>query len=246
LLDAVSGGRFDLGVARGGPWIDLEVFGTGLARYTDGFAESLDLLLAALDGRPAVKADGEHFRFPEVAMVPRPDRPVPVWVAATSSSTVDLAARRRLPLLLGMHDGDRAKAAMLGRYTGPAGLPHASAHLAFVADTTEQAEKALRATMPGWLARTGEYRRVDDNPPRRRDLAAYLDHLLSIHPVGPPARCVDRLTATLDTTGVRRLLLMVEGGGDPDVTAGNIHRIGTEVVPALREHSDRLRMRTCA
>jgi alkanesulfonate monooxygenase SsuD/methylene tetrahydromethanopterin reductase-like flavin-dependent oxidoreductase (luciferase family) len=45
LLDELSGGRLDLGVARGGPWIDLDVFGTGLRRYADGFAESLDLLL---------------------------------------------------------------------------------------------------------------------------------------------------------------------------------------------------------
>jgi alkanesulfonate monooxygenase SsuD/methylene tetrahydromethanopterin reductase-like flavin-dependent oxidoreductase (luciferase family) len=160
LLDAVSAGRFDLGVARGGPWIDLEVFGTGLARYADGFAESLDLLLAALDGRHAVKADGKHFRFPEVAMVPRPAGRVPVWVAATSSSTVDIAARRGLPLLMGMHDDDDAKAAMLDGYAGPSDVPHASAHLALVTDTTEQAEKALRAAMPGWLARTGEYRRI--------------------------------------------------------------------------------------
>jgi alkanesulfonate monooxygenase SsuD/methylene tetrahydromethanopterin reductase-like flavin-dependent oxidoreductase (luciferase family) len=119
LLDAVSGGRFDLGVARGEPWIDLDVFGTGLSRYADGLAESLDLLLAALDGRAAVKADGEHFRFPDVAMVPCPTRPVPTWVAATTPSTMDIAAQRGLPLLLGMYDDDdAAKAAMLGHYTG--------------------------------------------------------------------------------------------------------------------------------
>src|SRR5207237_1239587 len=48
LLDHLSGGRFALGVGRGGPWVDLEVFGTGLARFEDGFPDSLDLLLAGL------------------------------------------------------------------------------------------------------------------------------------------------------------------------------------------------------
>jgi alkanesulfonate monooxygenase SsuD/methylene tetrahydromethanopterin reductase-like flavin-dependent oxidoreductase (luciferase family) len=37
LLDQVSAGRFRLGVGRGGPWLELEVFGTGLDRYERGF-----------------------------------------------------------------------------------------------------------------------------------------------------------------------------------------------------------------
>ena len=92
LLDHVSGGRFELGVGRGGPWVDLEVFGTGLGRYEQGFGESLDLLLASLE-RGSVAADGERgcfFRFREIAVVPRPAtraRP-PVAVAATSTGTL--------------------------------------------------------------------------------------------------------------------------------------------------------------
>lgn len=37
LLHLTSGGRFTLGVGRGGPWVDLEVFGAGLAAYEGGF-----------------------------------------------------------------------------------------------------------------------------------------------------------------------------------------------------------------
>jgi len=242
LLDAVSGGRFDLGVARGGPWVDLEVFGTGLHRFTHGFAESLDLLIAARSGKPTVRADGEHFRFRDVTVVPRPPRQRPVWVAATSSSTVDIAAQRGQPLLLGMHDNDTAKAAMLNRYAttadqaghDPDAIDHASAHLAFVADTVGQAETALRAALPGWLARTREYTRIDGAPATRRDLDAYVEHLLAVHPVGPPQRCIERLHASCAATGARHLLLMVEGGGHPDLTLETINRLGAEVLPALR------------
>ena len=89
LLDQVSGVRFRLGIGRGGPWLQLEVFGTGLARYEGGFAEGLDLLLAPLPlGR--VSADGEHFRFREVTMVPRPrtlPRP-PVVVAGQRAEII--------------------------------------------------------------------------------------------------------------------------------------------------------------
>lgn len=118
LLDQVSGGRFHLGVGRGGPWVDLEVFGTGLERHTySGFAESLDLLLDWLRG-DRVAARGRHFTFREVPVVPRPrTRPhPPVVVACTSPETERLAAERGLPMLLGMHVGDAEKAAAVARY----------------------------------------------------------------------------------------------------------------------------------
>ncbi|WP_422771437.1 LLM class flavin-dependent oxidoreductase [Plantactinospora sp. WMMC1484] len=250
LLDAVSGGRFDLGVARGGPWVDLEVFGTGLDRHTTGFPESLDLLLDALSGRPTVAGNGPVHRFRPVAVVPRPARPLPVWLAATSAPTVELAASRGLPLLLGMHVDDDAKAATLDRYArtataagtrreapgaGPdtTAAEHVSAHLAYVADTVAEAEKEVRDTLPGWLARTREYVRIDGSPPAHRDLDAYLEHLLAIHPVGPPDRCVSRLTGTLAVTGARRLMLAVEAAGHPDRTLETIRRLGTEVLPHL-------------
>ena len=71
LLHIASGGRFSLGVGRGGPWVDLEVFGQGLKAYEEGFPESLDLLLRWLR-EPSVAAAGERFGFREVPVVPRP------------------------------------------------------------------------------------------------------------------------------------------------------------------------------
>jgi alkanesulfonate monooxygenase SsuD/methylene tetrahydromethanopterin reductase-like flavin-dependent oxidoreductase (luciferase family) len=236
LLQELSGGRLDLGVARGGPWIDLDVFGTGLKRYDNGFAESLDLLLAWLSGTGKVGADGPHFRFPPVAVVPAGSRPVPVWVAATSAPTAALAAARGLPLLLGMHATAQDKRRLLDHYEdhGTPGLAHASAHLAYVADTHTQAQDALRGAMPGWLLATGQYVRIDGRTGPARDSHAYLRHLLDIHPVGPPELCVRRLTDAVATTGARRLLLMVEGAGDPARTLANIARLGADVLPPLR------------
>src|SRR5690606_17938567 len=120
LLHLLSGGRFSLGVGRGGPWVDLEVFGGGLSAFERGFPESLDLLLRWLR-EPRVGADGERYRFREVPVVPRPvgsadagtDAGPEVVVACTSPGTVRLAARRGLPMLLGMHIGDEDKTAMV-------------------------------------------------------------------------------------------------------------------------------------
>ncbi|MGW3072665.1 MULTISPECIES: LLM class flavin-dependent oxidoreductase [unclassified Kitasatospora] len=75
LLHLTSGGRFTLGVGRGGPWIDLDVFGGGVDAFETGFPERLDLLLRWL--RCArVGADGPQFAFPEVAVVPRATEPL--------------------------------------------------------------------------------------------------------------------------------------------------------------------------
>ncbi|WP_030079289.1 MULTISPECIES: LLM class flavin-dependent oxidoreductase [Streptomyces] len=140
LLHLTSGGRFSLGVGRGGPWVDLEVFGGGLDAYENGFPEALGLVLAWLR-EARVAGRGERFGFREVAVVPRADEllegpadavpgasgpgasgpgaSVPgasgpeVVVACTSPKSVRLAARQALPMLLGMHCGDEEKAEMV-------------------------------------------------------------------------------------------------------------------------------------
>ena len=147
LLHLTSGGRFTLGVGRGGPWVDLDVFGTGLGAYESGFTESLELLLRWLRSS-RVSADGPRYRFPEVAVVPRAsEQPLPfpapggfrgpeyagahtpagrradgppVMVACTSLATVRLAAQQGVPMLLGMHSGDEDKAAMVAAYRAAA------------------------------------------------------------------------------------------------------------------------------
>lgn len=245
LLDQLSEGRLWLGVGRGGPWVDLDVFDTGLDRYEHGFAESLDLVLNCFTRSP-VAAAGGHFTFPEVTVVPRPHtRPhPPVIVACTSPATVELAAVRGLPLLLGMHAGADEKAGMLAHYAAtaraagrdPAGAGHISTVLAHVADTRQEALAELRSTMPGWLAEgLAGYRPVDGRPRPRRDPHAYTDQLCALHPVGSPDDCVERIRADAERTGVRHVILMVEGSGDQERTLTTISRLGTEVLPRLRD-----------
>jgi alkanesulfonate monooxygenase SsuD/methylene tetrahydromethanopterin reductase-like flavin-dependent oxidoreductase (luciferase family) len=243
LLDHLGDGRFHLGVGRGGPWVDLEVFATGLDRYQHGLAESLDLLLAWLE-RDRVGTHGPRFRFREVAVVPRPatrPRP-PVVVAATSPATVEVAAARGLPLLLGLHSGDDDKVAFLHRWRqtaerhghDPDTARHLTAAVAQVADTTADAQASLRAAMPPWLERgIGDYVSIAQGTRPRHDPRAYVEYLLQIHPVGTPERCAERLATSAERTGIRRFLLMVEGSGDHGRTLDNIARLGTEVAPRL-------------
>ena len=79
----------------------------------------------------------------------------------------------------------------------------------------------------------GQYVTLRPSPQPRRDAGVYVEHLLAIHPVGTPEYCAERLTATIDRTGIRHILLMVEGTGNPRRTVETIERIGSEVVPKL-------------
>ncbi|MEE1757156.1 LLM class flavin-dependent oxidoreductase [Streptomyces sp. SP18CS02] len=252
LLHLTSGGRFTLGVGRGGPWVDLEVFGTGLEAYEEGFPESLDLLLRWLR-EPRVAAGGGRHRFREVAVVPRPDElidgdPVPETIlACTSPRSVKLAARRGLPMLLGMHCGDEEKAAMVGLWRTEAlaaghppdlvartGADHVSAGVAQIADHGADARETLIKAMPGWLARGLEaHVTVDGRRRTMRDPLAYTELLCGLHPVGTARRAADRLASTAERTGITRFALLVEGSGDLAATEENVRRLGAEVLPLL-------------
>lgn len=252
LLHLTSGGRFSLGVGRGGPWVDLEVFGSGLAAYEEGFPESLDLLLRWLGSAGSVSAAGERYRFREVAVVPRPAESIgdaegpEVVVACTSPGSVRLAAERGLPMLLGMHIGDEDKAEMVAlwrRHARACGRPreeialadHVSAGVCQIADRRTDAVETLVKAMPGWLKQGLEaHVTVDGRERKMRDPVAYTELLCGLHPVGTPRLCADRLAATSERTGITRFALLVEGSGDLAATEENVRRIGAEVLANLR------------
>jgi len=253
LLQLTSGGRFTLGVGRGGPWVDLEVFGGGLRAYEHGFPEALDLVLRWLR-EPRVGTDGERYQFREVDVVPHSGVPQssrpPVVVACTSPRTVRLAARRALPLLLGMHSDDEEKAetvAMWRREARAAGHDgdvieeaaslHVSVGVAQVADRTEEAVGALTRAMPAWLGEgLAAHRTVDGRQRSMRDPLGYTQLLCGLHPVGTPRLCADRLAATAERTGISRFALLVEGTGELAATERNVRRLGEEVLPQLPMH----------
>ncbi|MGW0084398.1 LLM class flavin-dependent oxidoreductase [Streptomyces sp. NPDC003393] len=250
LLHVTSGGRFSLGVGRGGPWVDLEVFGAGLEAYEKGFPESLDLLVRWLRDA-SVSASGERFSFREVPVVPRPSEALheasgpEVVVACTSPTSVRLAAERGLPMLLGMHVGDEEKAEMVAlwqrcaRAAGRSGeeiqaAAHVSAGVCQIADRRTDAAETLLKAMPGWLKQgLDAHVTVDGRNRRMRDPLAYTELLCGLHPVGTPRLCADRLAATAERTGISRFALLVEGSGDLAATEENVRRLGAEVLPHL-------------
>ncbi|MEU8772942.1 LLM class flavin-dependent oxidoreductase [Streptomyces sp. NPDC048606] len=251
LLHITSGGRFSLGVGRGGPWVDLEVFGSGVGAYESGFPEDLDLLRRWLT-EPRVDADGQRHSFREVAVVPRPEQALDgdgtgpeVIVACTSPSSVRTAAVRGLPMLLGMHCGDEEKAEQVALWRATAlaaghdpefvrSAGHVSAGVCQLSDRTVDARETLLKAMPGWFRLgLGAHVTVDGRARAMRDPVAYTELLCDLHPVGTPELAAERLAATSERTGITRFALLTEGSGDLAATEENVRRLGSEVLPLL-------------
>lgn len=251
LLHVTSGGRFSLGVGRGGPWVDLEVFGSGIAAYEEGFPESLDLLLRWLR-EPRVEAEGERFGFREVAVVPRPDEALnsptaPRWWSPAPHRRA-CASRRSAAFRCcsACTPGTRRRPRWSpcgARTRGPLGrgpeeihaAPHVSAGVAQIGDRGAQARETLLKAMPGWLKQgLDAHVTVDGRTRSMRDPVAYTELLCGLHPVGTPEQCADRLAATSERTGITRFALLVEGSGDLAATEENVRRLGAEVLPQLR------------
>ena len=160
LLDRLSGGRFVLGVGRGGPWVELDVFGTGLERWERGYPAALDALLAALRSGRVRDPPCTGQLADDLELVPRSRGDLPVITAVTSEDGLRTAADRGLPMLLGMLADDEEKAALIADLLcrlPPVGSPgHCVRTLAATAHRTGVEHLILMVETTGELARTLE------------------------------------------------------------------------------------------
>lgn len=192
VLHALYRERFQLGVARGGPWLENDLLGGGMQRYERDFPGWLDTLVHWLRG------------IGPAPVVPFPGGAVTVRVAATSMATVETAAKRGLPLLLGVDKTPAEVARMISHWHEIADVEqadHARIVLAYPHDSRASAERELRRTLPAWLARRGT-----------RDWTDYVEHLLRISPIGPAEEIIPTLQ------GLPRPLFMVEAAGSIEAT----------------------------
>ena len=100
LLDLYSNGRLEFGIGSGAYQREFDRMHPGLAQ-TEGYKYMTEML-------PAVKAlwagdyahDGEYWSFPTATSVPKPlQAKVPIWVAARSPTSYDLAVKHGCNIL---------------------------------------------------------------------------------------------------------------------------------------------------
>ncbi|WP_115944870.1 LLM class flavin-dependent oxidoreductase [Amycolatopsis thermalba] len=230
LLHHVGDGRFTLGVGRGQPRGDLEVFGDGLAGYRD-ISGRLALLESALRA-------GE---FEEVRLVPDvPERP-PLALSAASVPTARLAGQHGIPLILGpfvsladkraMLDAHAETAAGHGHRIDPA--DHIDSTYFAIADTTDAARELLIDGLRAQLLRGAPgTRSLVEQPELTAEGADAMARKLAANVVaGDPDECARQLREREELLGTGRIILMPEGAGSVEAVLTTVRRAGAEVFP---------------
>jgi alkanesulfonate monooxygenase SsuD/methylene tetrahydromethanopterin reductase-like flavin-dependent oxidoreductase (luciferase family) len=110
MVDLMSDGRLDLGVGRGFQPIEYQGFGVDQTKSHEIFDEALDVIVRAWTEEP-MSYKGGHFDIPEQSVRPKPlQKPhPPIWIAAISDLSFELAGHRGFNLLCSMVYGYKSE-----------------------------------------------------------------------------------------------------------------------------------------
>jgi alkanesulfonate monooxygenase SsuD/methylene tetrahydromethanopterin reductase-like flavin-dependent oxidoreductase (luciferase family) len=99
-IDILSNGRFDFGVAKGGPFpLQNKHFHARQEQTRDMTIEALELINRLLY-EVRVSFRGEHYEVDNVALVPKPlQRRIPTFLATSTSNAIEFAARSNFGLM---------------------------------------------------------------------------------------------------------------------------------------------------
>lgn len=100
MLDQLSGGRLEVGIGRGVQPLEFSRQGRDMALSREMFDESAEMLVR-LWTEAGASAEGEHWRFEDVTLMPPVlQRPTPpLWFAGMSESSVRWAAEHGMPFV---------------------------------------------------------------------------------------------------------------------------------------------------
>ena len=91
-VDLLSGGRLRLGVGVGWNHVEYEALGQDFRTRGARQEEQIELL-RRLFTEPVVDFSGRFDRVDRAALVPKPARPIPIWLGGSSEAAFDRAAR---------------------------------------------------------------------------------------------------------------------------------------------------------
>lgn len=261
-LDILSEGRLEFGFGRGFSPTEYKAFGVGIEHSRSLVEESLKILMLTFATRDPISFQGQHFAFDCIAVRPHivQDPHPPLWMAAVSPESFDLAARLGIGVLAGpfkpwfmiKEDIRRYRAAFTHYHGRQSTLkPRVGMTVGiFCLQDHDQAralarthliwfyQELLRLTTPILTQLQAGYEYYQ----KLGSLRFLLKHTLSL-PIlehlgmaiaGDAAHCRRKL-ATYAESGVDHLLCAVGAGSSPTVlTRASLDILSREVIPAFR------------
>jgi alkanesulfonate monooxygenase SsuD/methylene tetrahydromethanopterin reductase-like flavin-dependent oxidoreductase (luciferase family) len=242
-LDAITRGRFKLGVGLGYRPEEFEVMGVSLRHRPSRFTDAVHILRKLWAGE-TVTSDGPHFRASGVRIGLKPDRQIPIWIAAAAEAPARRAGRigdgilpvgfdeesRLLDIIRWYREG-RAEAGKKGsgevvmsRYvhigaTRSAAMEEARTYLAAFWDNERYHTTGMEANMGGL-----KLHRSWEDVVRERAVVGTVDDV------------IEGLTAFCQRLGITRLFVHFR---DPKWSVAQhveaIRLLGREVIPELKK-----------
>lgn len=243
-IDLISNGRAEIVAGRGSRVGAYSLLGFDVRDYEELFEEKFELLLK-LNNEEKVTWEGQ-FRAPlkNASILPQPKNGyLPIWraVGGPPASAIK-AGYAGVPMMLTTLGGpainfkvsvDAYREAAERNGFDPDALPIATTSLFY---TAENSQDALREYYPhansGMLAlRGGGY-------PKQQFAQStdYRDALM----VGSPQQIIEKMLYQYELYGQQRFMAQIDFGGVPfDKIMKNIELIATEIMPAIKKHTEK-------
>jgi alkanesulfonate monooxygenase SsuD/methylene tetrahydromethanopterin reductase-like flavin-dependent oxidoreductase (luciferase family) len=253
VVDTLSGGRLDLGVAAGYRPAEFEGFAIDPSERGRRMDEGLAVLRSYLHGG-RLSFKGQHYEYGSAVVLPPPvQRPFPLWVGGRSSAAMRRAAREACHLMLADFILSNA-AADYEAYAAAldeAGLRVGDFEVAAVAVVfvDEDRDRAWEIAGPHLLYQQNQYRRwfteAGDRSNDRFVPAGSVDELeRGSYLVGTPQDVRDGISQLRDEVPFTHFSFwMLLPGIDPEAASRSLELFSNEVVAKLRRRESAYRMR---
>jgi alkanesulfonate monooxygenase SsuD/methylene tetrahydromethanopterin reductase-like flavin-dependent oxidoreductase (luciferase family) len=262
LVDHISRGRIELGVARGANNYEFTRMGVDMKKSREMYEEGLDVILGALTTEDFAW-DGKHYKFPKLTTMPRPyTKPhPPVWATAQSPEGLRAAAKRGFNVLTSPLYGCFADLAAFQytydayndalRETGQKPKEFGILRRVYVGETVKEAEAQVHELLTHWgmymafHVRGGLDERVDKAevdvrrgqvPPSRFD-DMKIDNISERYddPILSDVDGVAKRLKFYESLGVTWLSANVQFGIPKEMVFRSMERLAKGVMPQLAE-----------
>ncbi|MEM7018960.1 MAG: LLM class flavin-dependent oxidoreductase [Pseudomonadota bacterium] len=241
LLDQFSEGRFDLGIGRGGYLRDYQVLNLDTARWDDEPEASGEVILNAWRGNNLAPLTGqETTEHIPLQPPPRTQPNPPLFVATSSKAGIAFAARHGLGLQHYFATPVEARVKLEDKYREASLFDEQPAHVHTLIVVVTENETRARAQLQCALTQSfkdGEWPHVpqagnrhtdkDGKPLDRGDMAK---NVAQSALVGPPEKIREQLSAFVETTQAKRLVLYMEAVADELTTLRSIELFAEQVM----------------